>query len=141
MTLRYQRPWSSPSSDVRVAPRLVIGLATAAGAMLLANLGQLGYDEAVYAAKARSYVSDIPADWFELYRPPGLALFGTLAAEITGLCPAGVQVLADAAGVELGTLINAHGLMAGPTDGNKAISHLDFAALDAAGPAAAAACT
>ena len=71
----------------------------------------------------------------------GFVPFGTLAAQITGLCPAGVQVLADAAGVELGTLINAHGVMAGPTDGNKAISHLDFAALDAAGPAAAAACT
>ena len=62
----------------------------------------------------------------------GFVAFGTLAAEFTGLCPAGVQVLADAAGVELGTLINAHGVMAGPTDGNKAISHLDFAAIEAA---------
>ena len=57
-----------------------------------------------------------------------------------GLCPAGVQVLADAAGVETTTLINAHGVMAGPTDGNKAIGHLDFAAIEAAFPAAAAAC-
>jgi hypothetical protein len=83
MTLRYQRPWSSPSSYVKVAPLLILGLVTAAGAMLIANLGQLGYDEAVYASKARSYVSDMPADWFELYRPPGLAILGSLAA-LTG---------------------------------------------------------
>ena len=70
----------------------------------------------------------------------GFVPFGVIAAEITGLCPAGVQILADAAGVTTDTLINAHGVMAGPTDGNKAISHLDFAAIDAAGPAAAAAC-
>ena len=70
----------------------------------------------------------------------GFVPFGVLAGQITGLCPAGVQVLADAAGVTTGTLINGHGLMAGPTDGNKAISHLDFAALEAAIPAAAAAC-
>lgn len=62
----------------------------------------------------------------------GFVTFESLATEFTGLCPAGIQVLADAAGVELNTLINAHGVMAGPTDGNKAISHLDFAALDAA---------
>ena len=62
----------------------------------------------------------------------GFVPFGVLAGQITGLCPAGVQVLADAADVELGTLINAHGVMAGPTAGNKAISHLDFGAIDAA---------
>jgi hypothetical protein len=62
----------------------------------------------------------------------GFVSFGAIATEFTGLCPAGIEVLADAAGVEVGTLINAHGVMAGPTDGNKAISHLDFAAIDAA---------
>ena len=70
----------------------------------------------------------------------GFVSFGVIAAAETGLCPAGVQVLADAAGVETDTLINAHGVMAGPTDGNKAISHLDFDAIDAAFPAAVAAC-
>lgn len=70
----------------------------------------------------------------------GFVQFGVIAAQETGLCPAGVQVLADAAGVETTTLINAHGVMAGPTDGNKAIGHLDFAAIEAAFPAAAAAC-
>ena len=43
-------------------------------------------------------------------------------------------------GVTTSTLINAHGVMAGLMGGNKAISHLDFAALEAAIPAAAAAC-
>lgn len=72
--------------------------------------------------------------------------FEALAAEMTGLCPAGVVVLADAAGVDLDAMINTHGTMAGGTlkkgadGGNKAIGHLDFEAIDAAFPDAAAAC-
>jgi hypothetical protein len=71
---------------------------------------------------------------------------GVIAAEETGLCPAGVDVLLDAAGVTADTLINTHGTMAGGTlrkadgGGNKAISHLDFAAIEAAMPDAIAAC-
>jgi hypothetical protein len=73
----------------------------------------------------------------------GFVSFGDLAAEITGLCPAGVDVLADAAGVSTSTLINAHGLMAGGTVGRrtvKPISHLDFVAIDEVFPDAVAAC-
>jgi hypothetical protein len=73
----------------------------------------------------------------------GFASFGDLATEFTGLCPAGVEVLAEAGGVTTSTLINAHGVMAGGTLGKrsvKPISHLDFDAIDAAFPAAAAAC-
>ena len=71
--------------------------------------------------------------------------FGDLAAEITGLCPAGIDILADAAGVTTATMIHGHAVMAGGTlkkesPGNKAISHLDFDAIDAAFPAAVAAC-
>jgi hypothetical protein len=62
----------------------------------------------------------------------GFVSFGVVAAQETGLCAAGIEVLADAAGVTTDTLINAHGVMAGPTDGNKAISHLDFGAIEAA---------
>ena len=69
----------------------------------------------------------------------GFVSFGTIAAS-EGFCPAGAEVLADAVGVTTSTLINAHGVMAGPTAGNKAISHLDFAALEAAFPDAIAAC-
>lgn len=73
--------------------------------------------------------------------------FGDLAFQITGgLCPEGIQVLADAGGVTTGTLINSHGTMAGGTlrkgeeSGTPSISHLDFAAIDAAMPEAEAAC-
>ena len=56
----------------------------------------------------------------------GFVSFGVIAAS-EGFCPAGAEILADAVGVTTSTLINAHGVMAGPTGGNKAISHLDFA--------------
>ena len=57
------------------------------------------------------------------------------------LCAEGIASLAAAAGVELDTMINVRGTMAGGTlkkeePGNLAISHLDFAALDAATPGA-----
>jgi len=68
----------------------------------------------------------------------GFVPFGVIASE--DFCPAGVQILADAVGVTTSTLINAHGVMAGPTSGNKAISHLDFDKLFAAFPVAEAAC-
>lgn len=74
----------------------------------------------------------------------GFATFGEIALQFTGLCPAGLQVLADAAGVDLGTPINTHAVMAGGalSQGKDAggIGHLDFAALEAAFPDAAAAC-
>jgi hypothetical protein len=74
----------------------------------------------------------------------GFATFGDIASEFTGLCPAGVQVLADAAGVEVTTPVNVHAVMAGgaQAQGRQAggIGYLDFAALDDAFPAAAAAC-
>jgi hypothetical protein len=76
----------------------------------------------------------------------GWVSFGDLAAEITGLCDAGIEILADTAGVTTDTAIKAHGVMAGGTlrkgedSGNKAISPLDFEAIDAAFPDAVAAC-
>jgi hypothetical protein len=70
--------------------------------------------------------------------------FGALAAEFTGLCPAGIEVLADAAGVTVDTPIHARAVMAEGVAkqgrSNPAISHLDFEAIDAAFPAAVAAC-
>jgi len=41
--------------------------------------------------------------------------FEVLAFEFTGLCGAGIEVLADAGGVTTDTLINGHGVMAGGT--------------------------
>ncbi|UUZ58053.1 hypothetical protein [Nocardioides sp. B-3] len=77
------------------------------------------------------------ANWMSFHDP---------AFEFTGLCDAGIEVPADAAGASSDTLINSHGTMAGgtlrkgPDAGTKSISHLDFEAIDAAFPAAAAAC-
>ncbi len=69
--------------------------------------------------------------------------FADIAAqELPDLCPAGVEFIANAAGATPETLINGHGTMAGgtlkkgPDSGNKAISHLDFEALEAAIPEA-----
>ena len=62
-----------------VVPIVVLGLLAVLGFVTIANLGQLGYDEAVYASKARSYVSDVAVDWWRPYRPPGLPTVGALA--------------------------------------------------------------
>jgi hypothetical protein len=72
--------------------------------------------------------------------------FHDLAFEFTGLCDAGIEILAEAGGVTPDTLINGHGTMAGGTlrkgadSGTPSISHLDFEAIDAATPDAIAAC-
>ncbi len=51
--------------------------------------------------------------------------FGAIA-ESEGICAAGAEYLAGKLGISTSTLINGRGVMAGPTSGNKAISHLDF---------------
>ena len=72
--------------------------------------------------------------------------FHDLAFEFTGLCDAGIEVLAEAGGATPETLINSHGTMAGGTlrkgkdAGTPSISHLDFEAIEAASEDAAAAC-
>ena len=75
----------------------------------------------------------------------GFASFHDLAFEFTGLCDAGIQVLADAAGISLDTPINMHAVMANGAESQgkdaRGISHLDFEAIDAAFPDAAAACS
>lgn len=76
----------------------------------------------------------------------GWATFGEIAAsEIPGLCAAGIDVLAAATGATASTPIKTSGVMAAGTlkkeeGGNKSIDHLDFAAIEAAIPAAFAAC-
>jgi hypothetical protein len=72
----------------------------------------------------------------------GFASFEELAFEFTGLCPEGIEILADAAGVETWTAINVRTVMAsGAVGKSQGISHLDFDAIDAATPAAIAACS
>ncbi|MER6975317.1 hypothetical protein ABT304_29940 [Nocardioides sp. NPDC000445] len=72
----------------------------------------------------------------------GFVTFHDLAAEFTGLCDAGIEVLADAAGIETWTAINVRTVMAQGADGkSQGIGHLDFDAIDAAFPDAVAACS
>ena len=75
----------------------------------------------------------------------GFASFHDLAFQFTGLCDAGIQVLADAAGISIETPINMHAVMASGAEfqGKDAggISHLDFEAIDAAFPDAIIACS
>jgi len=71
--------------------------------------------------------------------------FHDLAFEFTGLCDAGIAVLAEAGGATPETLINSHGTMAGGTlrkadSGTPAISHLNFGGIDAAMGDAVVAC-
>lgn len=71
----------------------------------------------------------------------GFASFHDLAFEFTGLCDAGIDILADAAGVEPWTAINVRTTMAQGSGGkSQGIGYLDFEAIEAAFPDAVAAC-
>jgi len=75
----------------------------------------------------------------------GFVSFHDLAFQFTGLCDAGIQVLADAAGISVETPINVHAVMASGAEFQgkdaRGISHLDFEAIDAAFPDAIVACS
>lgn len=77
---------------------------------------------------------------------PAWVSFHDLAFEFTGLCDAGIEVLAAAGGVSSDTLIHAKTVMASGTlkksggGGTPGISHLDFDGIEAAFPDAIAAC-
>ncbi len=71
----------------------------------------------------------------------GFVSFHDLAFEFTGLCDAGIEVLADAGGVEPWTAINARTVMARGSQGkSQGIGYLDFEAIEAAFPDAVDAC-
>ena len=75
----------------------------------------------------------------------GFVSFHDLAFQFTGLCDAGLQVLADAAGISIQTPINLHAVMASGAEFRgkdaRGIRHLDFEAIDAAFPDAIVACS
>jgi 4-amino-4-deoxy-L-arabinose transferase-like glycosyltransferase len=58
----------------------ILALTAIVAAILVVRAGQLGWDEAVYASQARSLVTDVPSAWWFPYRPPGLAILGTVAS-------------------------------------------------------------
>lgn len=70
--------------------------------------------------------------WVGMYGSNGWLRIGDLAAAEFGLCDAGIEAFAAGIGATPDTLINAHGLMAGPTGGNRAIGQLDFSNFEGA---------
>jgi hypothetical protein len=78
--------------------------------------------------------------WVGMHGSNGWLSIGDLAVSQFGLCDAGVEVLAAGIGGTPDTLINGHGLMAGPTGGNKAIGQLNVANFEGALEAGVAAC-
>jgi hypothetical protein len=123
---------------IKTAARLcTTGIATVAALVLTAGPAQAHFCFKTELNERAAQSMAGSANWVS---------FGELAFEFTGLCPEGIQILADAGGVTVDTLINSHGTMAGGTlrkgedAGTPSISHLDFEAIDAAFPDAAAAC-
>ena len=53
---------------------------TVVGMIVILSGAPLAYDEAVYAARAREFVTGDPAITWHVFRPPGLAVLGTVAA-------------------------------------------------------------
>jgi dolichyl-phosphate-mannose-protein mannosyltransferase len=84
-----------------VALVAILGCVVVVAAVLVANTGQLGFDEAIYAVKARSYVGGSEVDFWAPFRPPGLAVLGTLAAP-AGFTDASIRAVTVIAA--LGTL-------------------------------------
>jgi 4-amino-4-deoxy-L-arabinose transferase-like glycosyltransferase len=76
----------------------VLGAVFAASGFVILRGAQLSWDEAVYASKARSLATAIPASHWLLYRPPGLPYLGLLAAPF-GFSEASLRLVAAAAGV------------------------------------------
>lgn len=60
---------------------------------------ELGYDESVYASRARTFVTGIPTAW-AVFRPPGLPILGLVALPF-GLTDASLRVVTAACGIAL----------------------------------------
>ncbi|MGE5291091.1 MAG: hypothetical protein ACM3ML_28615 [Micromonosporaceae bacterium] len=88
------RPWPSPPPRLlkaaavlaRVPPWLALGLILLLTAALWhglqGGLPYLGHDEAVYATKARSWLTGAPAAQWRTYRPVGLPALGWIALHV-----------------------------------------------------------
>ncbi len=75
-----------------------LGMVLAASAFVILHGAQLSWDEAVYASKARSLATLVPASNWELYRPPGLPYLGLLSAPF-GFSEGGLRLVSAAVGV------------------------------------------
>lgn len=74
-TLRVERP---SSWELLIAAAVLLAFAATVGGIIAAGT-PLGYDEAVYAARAREFVTGVPSITWGIYRPPGLSVLGMLA--------------------------------------------------------------
>lgn len=73
------RVWAFEPPTLLAAPLVLLGLLVL-GTLLVFRAPGFGWDEAVYASKARSLVTDVPPSAWNLFRPPGLVWLGMLAA-------------------------------------------------------------
>ncbi len=83
-------------ADVAALLVIMVALALAVG-YALAHEGPLGWDEAVYAGHARQLATGLVAPGWQIYRPPGLPVIGTLAAPF-GFTDLSLRVLTAALG-------------------------------------------
>jgi hypothetical protein len=82
----------------------ILVVVTIAAAWLIGQAIPLGWDEAVYASKSRSLVTDIPSSTWAIYRAPGLPVVGLLGGAL-GFTDANLRVVALV--INLGTLAKA----------------------------------
>jgi hypothetical protein len=121
----------------------LLGRALFVGAAVVASLALTAGSASAHFC----YKTDVnPKSWEGKSGSANWVSFSDLVAEHIGpVCAEGVDIIAAGAGVEATTLINTHGTMAGGTlkkeqPGTKSIAYLDFEGLEAAIPAAIAAC-
>lgn len=76
----------------------VLATMTAAAAYMIAHGRVLGWDESIYAAKARSIVTSLGDQAWQQYRPPGLPVLGTLAGA-ANFSDAAVRSVSGALGI------------------------------------------
>ena len=112
--------------SARLALAILVAVFIVAVALAIAASNALGYDEAVYALRARSWISHAPDTGWGLHRPPLLSVLGVPAAALGGAewlfrvvgLGSGVALiaaawwLARAAGGELAGLVAAAALVA-----------------------------
>jgi hypothetical protein len=104
--------------------RLAIVAGTAAAAVALSTGSAFAHE--CYFTNPNPH-----ADAGRSQTPAFMSFYDMAFAETEGaLCDDGIAVVADALGITPDTLINVRGMMAGPTEGNKAIQHLNFGLID-----------
>ena len=80
--------------QIEVAALLgILVLVAIAASWLIGQAGPLGWDEAVYASKSRSLLTDTPSSTWAIYRAPGLPIVGLLGGAL-GFTEANLRAVA-----------------------------------------------